>query len=101
MQLVRSNSRRFMPSQADEEAHQLSYLQKHLANILSLLAESEEGEGDESTVFSPFCILFVFHTHFSWHTGAVWEYLRVKVKMGIQLNLQLEKKIWNISSYTC
>lgn len=54
-----------MPSQADEEAHQLSYLQKHLANILSLLADSEEGEGDESTVFSPFCILFVFHTHFS------------------------------------
>lgn len=53
-----------MPSQADEEAHQLSYLQKHLANILSLLADSE-GEGDESTVFSPFCILFVFHTHFS------------------------------------
>ncbi|KAL5154949.1 TBCC domain-containing protein 1 [Glycine soja] len=46
--LVRSNSRRFMPSQADEEAHQLSYLQKHLANIVSLLAEPVEGEGDES-----------------------------------------------------
>ncbi|XP_040999471.1 uncharacterized protein LOC121245464 [Juglans microcarpa x Juglans regia] len=27
LQLVRSNSRRFVPSQADEEAHQLSYLQ--------------------------------------------------------------------------
>ncbi|XP_047333942.1 TBCC domain-containing protein 1-like [Impatiens glandulifera] len=44
LQLVRSNSRRFMPSQADEEAHQLSYLQKHMANILSLLADSEVGE---------------------------------------------------------
>jgi TBCC domain-containing protein 1 len=35
-----------MPSQADEEAHQLSYLQKHMANILSLLAEPVEGEGE-------------------------------------------------------
>lgn len=50
LQLVRSNSRRFMPSQADEEAHQLSYLQKHLANIVSLLAEPAEGEGEESLV---------------------------------------------------
>ncbi|XP_028078084.1 uncharacterized protein LOC114279977 [Camellia sinensis] len=49
LQLVRSNSRRFMPSQADEEAHQLSYLQKHLANILSLLADSVE-ESEESLV---------------------------------------------------
>ncbi|CAB4317195.1 unnamed protein product [Prunus armeniaca] len=48
LQLVRSNSRRFVPSQADEEAHQLSYLQKHLANIVSLLAEPVEGEGEES-----------------------------------------------------
>lgn len=39
-----------MPSQADEEAHQLSYLQKHMVNILALLAESVEGEGDESLV---------------------------------------------------
>ena len=39
-----------MPSQADEEAHQLSYLQKHLANILSLLSEPVEGEGEESLV---------------------------------------------------
>jgi hypothetical protein len=31
LQLVRSNSNRFTPSQADEQAHQLSYLQKHLA----------------------------------------------------------------------
>ncbi|KAJ6778752.1 hypothetical protein OIU74_002526 [Salix koriyanagi] len=52
LQLVRSNSRRFMPSQADEEAHQLSYLQKHMANILSLLAESVEVEGEESLVLS-------------------------------------------------
>ncbi|RZC46717.1 hypothetical protein C5167_039662 [Papaver somniferum] len=48
LQLVRSNSRRFMPSQADEESHQLSYLQKHLANILSLLADSVDGEDEES-----------------------------------------------------
>ena len=50
LQLVRSNSRRFMPSQADEEAHQLSYLQKHMANVLTLLADSVDGEGDESMV---------------------------------------------------
>ena len=47
---MRSNSRRFVPSQADEEAHQLSYLQKHLGNLVSLLAEPVEGEGDESLV---------------------------------------------------
>ncbi|XP_057501734.1 uncharacterized protein LOC130785567 [Actinidia eriantha] len=52
LQLVRSNSRRFIPSQADEEAHQLSYLQKHLANILSLLADSLEGEDEESLVLT-------------------------------------------------
>ncbi|XP_039013502.1 TBCC domain-containing protein 1-like [Hibiscus syriacus] len=52
LQLVRSNTRRFMPSQADEEAHQLSYLQKHLANILSLLSEPVEGEGEESMVLT-------------------------------------------------
>ena len=39
-----------MPSQADDEAHQLLYLQKHLANIISLLAEPVEGEGEESLV---------------------------------------------------
>lgn len=50
LQLVRSNSRRFMPSQADEEVHQLSYLHKHIGNILSLLADSSEGEGDDSLV---------------------------------------------------
>lgn len=47
---MRSNSKRFTPSQADEEAHQLSYLQKHLANIVSLLAEPVEGESEESLV---------------------------------------------------
>ncbi|XP_075110714.1 uncharacterized protein LOC107792362 [Nicotiana tabacum] len=52
LQLVRSNSRRNMPSQSDEEAHQLSYLQKHLGNILSLLSEAVEGEGDETLVLS-------------------------------------------------
>ncbi|TYI32698.1 hypothetical protein ES332_A04G081200v1 [Gossypium tomentosum] len=52
LQLVRSNTRRFMPSLADEEAHQLSYLQKHLANILSLLSEPVEGEGEESMILT-------------------------------------------------
>ncbi|KAF7147435.1 hypothetical protein RHSIM_Rhsim03G0009300 [Rhododendron simsii] len=52
LQLVRSNSRRFVPSQSDEEVHQLSYLQKHLANILTLLADSVEGEGEESQVLT-------------------------------------------------
>ncbi|KAG8371879.1 hypothetical protein BUALT_Bualt12G0008800 [Buddleja alternifolia] len=52
LQLVRSNNRKFMPSQADEEAHQLSYLRKHIGNILSLLADSADGEGDESLVLS-------------------------------------------------
>jgi hypothetical protein len=56
LQLVRSNIRRFMPSQADEEAHQLSYLQKHMANILTLLADSVDGEGDDSMVS-----FFLFH----------------------------------------
>lgn len=48
-----------MPSQADEEAHQLSYLQKHLGNILSLLADSVEGEGEESLV----CGYLVYFLH--------------------------------------
>ncbi|KAI3984322.1 hypothetical protein MKX01_011276 [Papaver californicum] len=51
LQLVRSNSRRFVPSQVDEEMHQLSYLQKHFANILSLLADSVEGnENDDEAM---------------------------------------------------
>lgn len=36
-----------MPSQADEEAHQLSYLHKHIGNILCLLADSVEGKGNK------------------------------------------------------
>nr|CAB3470874.1 unnamed protein product [Digitaria exilis] len=52
LQFIRCNSRRFMPSQADEEAHQLSYLQKHIANILTLLADSVDGEGDDSMVLN-------------------------------------------------
>ncbi|KAI3992209.1 hypothetical protein MKX01_021617 [Papaver californicum] len=51
LQLVRSNSRRFVPSQVDEEMHQLSYLLKHFANILSLLADSVEGnENDDEAM---------------------------------------------------
>ncbi|GJU79678.1 TBCC domain-containing protein 1 [Tanacetum coccineum] len=46
LQLARSNVRKSMPSQADEEAHQLSYLQKHLGNIISLLADPVEGQGE-------------------------------------------------------
>ncbi|XP_020570883.1 TBCC domain-containing protein 1-like [Phalaenopsis equestris] len=41
-----------MPSQADEEAHQLSYLQKHMANLIALLADSAEGLDDESLVIT-------------------------------------------------
>ncbi|XP_042485458.1 TBCC domain-containing protein 1-like [Macadamia integrifolia] len=52
LQLARSNSRRFMPSQTDEEAHQLSYLQKHIANILGLLAEPVDGENEELLVLT-------------------------------------------------
>ncbi|KAI8558935.1 hypothetical protein RHMOL_Rhmol04G0134800 [Rhododendron molle] len=52
LQLVRSNSRRFMPSQSDDETHQLSYLQKHLANIISLLVDPVEGESEECLVLT-------------------------------------------------
>ncbi|PKA51332.1 hypothetical protein AXF42_Ash002695 [Apostasia shenzhenica] len=52
LQLKRNNSRRYMPSSADEEAHQLSYLYKHMANIVALLADSFEGKGDDSLVLS-------------------------------------------------
>lgn len=46
-----------MPSQADEEAHQLSYLQKHVANILSVLSDTLEGvEGNDALV----CIFLFF-----------------------------------------
>lgn len=52
LQLKRCSSRRSMPSPADEEAHQLSYLSKHMANIVALLADSVEGDGDESLVLT-------------------------------------------------
>lgn len=51
LQLIRSG-RRFMPSQADEEAHQLSYVQKHLPNILGLLAEPSDNESADMQVLS-------------------------------------------------
>ncbi|XP_020598899.1 TBCC domain-containing protein 1 isoform X2 [Phalaenopsis equestris] len=52
IQLKRCSSRRSMPSPADEEAHQLSYLEKHMENIVSVLADSVEGEGAESLVLT-------------------------------------------------
>ncbi|KAL8147237.1 hypothetical protein AgCh_004818 [Apium graveolens] len=52
LQLVRSNSRRFMPSQADVEAHQLLYLQKHLGNIVSLMSDITQVEGEDSLVLT-------------------------------------------------
>lgn len=52
LKLKRSSSRRSMPSSADEEAHQLSYLSKQMASMVALLAESAESEGDESLVLS-------------------------------------------------
>ncbi|GLJ06893.1 hypothetical protein SUGI_0051590 [Cryptomeria japonica] len=51
LQLVRSG-RRSLPSQVDEEAHQLSYVQKHLPNILALLAEPSEDGNSEMQVLS-------------------------------------------------
>lgn len=52
-----------MPSQSDDETHQLSYLQKHLANIISLLADSVDGESEECLVghiFAYICYTFLF-----------------------------------------
>eukprot|EP00252_Welwitschia_mirabilis_P012332 TRINITY_DN27350_c0_g1_i1.p1 TRINITY_DN27350_c0_g1~~TRINITY_DN27350_c0_g1_i1.p1 ORF type:complete len:588 (-),score=93.67 TRINITY_DN27350_c0_g1_i1:39-1802(-) len=46
------SARRFMPSQADEELHQVSYIEKHLLNILSLLAEPTEEDQIETQVLS-------------------------------------------------
>eukprot|EP00249_Psilotum_nudum_P023191 c28780_g2_i1 orf=514-2208(+) len=48
---VRSG-RRTMPSQSDEEAHQLAYVQKHLPAILALLAESADEDGVEVQVLT-------------------------------------------------
>lgn len=45
-------SRRSMPSQADEEAHQLAYVQKHLPALLSLLAESSGDDDSDLQVLT-------------------------------------------------
>lgn len=45
-------SRRSMPSQADEEAHQLAYVQKHLPALLSLLVEPSDDEDTDSQVLT-------------------------------------------------
>ena len=37
-----------MPGQAEEEVNQLTYMQKHMPSLLSLLAETTE-EGENST----------------------------------------------------
>ena len=52
-----------MPSQADDEAHQLSYLQKHLGNIISFLGEPVEGEGEESLVCASLPLFFHEKSH--------------------------------------
>ncbi|ERN11654.1 hypothetical protein AMTRI_Chr03g138960 [Amborella trichopoda] len=67
LQFVRTN-RRFMPSQADEEAHQLSYLQKHLPNMLALLAQPAEAEDDEAMVLS---VDRFEHLGFLFHYGEI------------------------------
>lgn len=54
-QFLRSNSRHFIPSQADEDIHQLSYLQKNIANMLTLLLEPGEEKNRDSLVGN-FCI---------------------------------------------
>ena len=58
-----------MPSQADEEAHQLSYLQKHMANILTLLADSVDGGGDDSMVSFWLCVFLYMFVSLSWLTS--------------------------------
>lgn len=40
-----------MPGQAEEEVNQLTYMQKHMPSLLSLLAETTE-EGENSTKVS-------------------------------------------------
>lgn len=47
---MHSNGRGVAPSEAEEEAYQLSYLKKHLANIIALLAEPAGGEDEQSPV---------------------------------------------------
>lgn len=40
-------SRRSLPCQAEEEGHQLAFIQKHLPSLLSLLAQSTIEDGDQ------------------------------------------------------
>jgi TBCC domain-containing protein 1 len=47
-------SRRSIPSQAEEEVNQLAYVQKHLPNLLNLLAETTEEEGNSNKVLKAF-----------------------------------------------
>lgn len=49
---ARSTSRRSMPGQAEEEVNQLTYVQKHLPNLLSLLAETAEEEENSGKVIT-------------------------------------------------
>lgn len=51
---VRSStvSWRSMPSQAEEEVNQLAYVQKHLPNLLNLLAETTEEEENSNKVIT-------------------------------------------------
>uniref|UniRef100_A0A7I4BU15 TBCC domain-containing protein 1 n=1 Tax=Physcomitrium patens TaxID=3218 RepID=A0A7I4BU15_PHYPA len=51
---VRSStmSRRSMPGQAEEEVNQLTYVQKHLPNLLNLLAETTEDEDSSIKVIT-------------------------------------------------
>ena len=50
-----------MPSQADEEAHQLSYLQKHMANILTLLADSVDGSERATNLWLVLFFTFIYY----------------------------------------
>ncbi len=45
-----SIAKRLMPCQAEEEVHQLAYVQKHLPSLLALLAESTEDEENGTKV---------------------------------------------------
>ncbi|KAG0626983.1 hypothetical protein M758_2G165400 [Ceratodon purpureus] len=49
---ARSTSRRSMPGQAEEEVNQLTYVQKHLPNLLSLLAGTTEEEENSGKVIT-------------------------------------------------
>ncbi|CAM6028454.1 unnamed protein product [Sphagnum balticum] len=49
---VTSIAKRSMPCQAEEEVHQLAYVQKHLPSLLALLAESTEDEGNGTKVIA-------------------------------------------------